>query len=134
MQLGHYQGVRCWDLTLTHMQGGQSVTVKCPSFYAYGSSDKYSHFGHEKIPANSDLTYEIEVLGCEERFETLKTKMTEQKIKLPRVMQVTDHFIDTEGEEEDPKEKVEDVAVIKKAKKDLKKMDKEVVAQEKELK
>jgi len=72
MHLGHYQGVRCWDLTLANSFGGQNVKVKCPAYYVNNNRDRYSHFGHEKIPADTDLIYEIEVLGCSDKFETLK--------------------------------------------------------------
>ena len=131
--LGHYQAHRCWDLTLSHMKGGQSVTVQCPAYLAYGDSDHYSHFGHFKIPANSPLTFEIEVLGCEQRFETLEKKMHAKGIHLPRVIKLTDEPMDA-PEKEAPSTKAEDKALIKKATQELKKMKADVKKQEQQLK
>ena len=64
-QLGNYQVMRCWDLTLMNMKGGQNIEVYCPSEYAYGDVETYNHFGSETIKHNTDLIYYLELLECQ---------------------------------------------------------------------
>jgi FKBP-type peptidyl-prolyl cis-trans isomerase len=47
------------------MQAGETIEIQCPSYYANGGNEIYSHFGSGVLPANSDLFYELEVLECE---------------------------------------------------------------------
>lgn len=50
--------IRCWDEVILKLTIGDSVTVICPANYAYGSRGAGS-----VIPPNSDLEFEIEMLG-----------------------------------------------------------------------
>lgn len=53
------------------MHAGERLDVQCPAFYAHGGAQTYSDFGSMQIPANSDLTYELDVLSCEATPEAL---------------------------------------------------------------
>ena len=64
-QLGHFQSVKCWELAIVNMQAGESIDMQCPSYFANGGNELYTHFGSGTIPSNSDLYYELEVLECE---------------------------------------------------------------------
>jgi hypothetical protein len=59
------------------MKAGEKITLKCPPFYAYGGEEKYSHFGSEKIPAYSELVFELELLNC----ETTAGKLNKHNLK-----------------------------------------------------
>ena len=108
------------------------VTINCPGELAYGKNEKYSNFGHEKIPANSDLTFEVDILGCEEQLEVLEKSMKAKKVALPVVHRVADHFIDTKFDDQvDTKQS--DTKVIEIAEKEVKQMKKEVKKAEKKL-
>jgi hypothetical protein len=56
------------------MKAGEKITLKCPPFYAYGGEEKYSHFGSAKIPAYSELIFEVDLLNC----ETTATKLNKK--------------------------------------------------------
>lgn len=57
-KLGLGQVIKCWDFTVAQMTKGQKVRVKCPSATAYGSRG-----AGNVIPPNTDLMFEIELLG-----------------------------------------------------------------------
>ena len=63
--IGTYRVPKCWEIALASMKAGEKITLKCPPFYAYGGEEKYSHFGSEKIPAYSELIFELDLLNCE---------------------------------------------------------------------
>ena len=69
--MGHYQVPKCWEIALTSLKAGERIKMECPAFYAYGGEEKYGHFGSVKIPANSDLIFELDVLNCEASQEDL---------------------------------------------------------------
>lgn len=47
------------------------LKVECPGYLAYGGAAKYGQFGHDLIPANSDLIFELDVLECEDSVEKI---------------------------------------------------------------
>ena len=56
------------------MQAGETIDMYCPSYFANGGNELYTHFGSGTIPANSDLFYELEVLECEQSINSLNEK------------------------------------------------------------
>ena len=48
--------------------------MQCPSYYANGGNELYTHFGSGTIPADSDLYYELEVMQCEQTINALNDK------------------------------------------------------------
>jgi hypothetical protein len=54
------------------MHAGEKAQLECPSYYAHGGQEVYSHFGSMKIPANSNLIYDLEVLDCAETMAKKK--------------------------------------------------------------
>lgn len=70
-RLGTFQLIQCWEFTIPSMHAGERLEVTCPAFYAHGGAETYSDFGSMKIPANSDLTYSLEVLSCEAGIDAL---------------------------------------------------------------
>lgn len=62
---------KCWEIALVSLKAGEKIRMKCPAHYAYGGTEKYSHFGSVKIPAWSDLIFELDVLECEETPDAL---------------------------------------------------------------
>ena len=69
--LGHFQSVKCWELAIVSMQAGEVVDMDCPHYYAYGGTEKWSHFGAKKIAPYSDLEFKLEVLECEPSIDAL---------------------------------------------------------------
>ena len=51
--------IKCWEDALVQMQVGEKADIGCPSATAYGAKSK------PKIPANSDLIFNVEVVSCE---------------------------------------------------------------------
>lgn len=49
------------------------MKIECPSRFAYGHSHQiYSDFGHHKIPPDSDINYELEIISCKyKRWDAL---------------------------------------------------------------
>lgn len=50
--------IKCWDEVVANLTLGDHVIVTCPSETAYGKNGAGS-----VIPPNSDLKFEIEMLG-----------------------------------------------------------------------
>lgn len=55
---------RCWDLAIPQLKSGAKARVTCPSRLAWGGSVQDSPLGGEPIPANSDVTFDLEVVDC----------------------------------------------------------------------
>jgi len=72
------------------MHAGEQAELDCPAFYAHGGAETYSHFGSMKIPADSDLTYSLEVLNCEASPEALNRKNLEDENGAPELARVAD--------------------------------------------
>jgi FKBP-type peptidyl-prolyl cis-trans isomerase len=51
--------IKCWEDAMVQMQVGEKADIGCPSATAYGANAK------PKIPANSDLIFNVEVVSCE---------------------------------------------------------------------
>lgn len=67
------------------MQAGESIEMQCPSYFANGGNEIYSHFGSRTIPPNSDLYYELEVLECESSINSLNERNKEAGNNAPLV-------------------------------------------------
>ncbi len=52
--------IRCWTQALQQMKVGGKATLSCPAVTAYGAKG-----GGDVIPPNTDLTFEVELLGIE---------------------------------------------------------------------
>ncbi|KAL4446117.1 hypothetical protein ABPG74_021656 [Tetrahymena malaccensis] len=57
-QVGRGRVIKCWDEVVARLTLGDHVIVTCPSETAYGKNGAGS-----VIPPNSDLKFEIEMLG-----------------------------------------------------------------------
>jgi hypothetical protein len=53
--------------------GGQ-ISIACPAYLSNGGREEYSHMGSLKIPSNTPLTYELEVLECEGSIDSINEK------------------------------------------------------------
>ena len=78
-QQGHYQVIKCFDMTVFNLFAGQSVGLKCPAHYANGGAEVYGDYDSYRIPANTPLDYELEVLECEGDRATFDEKMKKYK-------------------------------------------------------
>lgn len=67
------------------MKQGETLDIFCPAHFGYGNEEKYSHFGLDKIPANSDLKFHLELLATAENYEDLIEKLNEKNIPVPEV-------------------------------------------------
>ncbi len=52
--------IRCWTQALQQMKVGGKATLSCPAVTAYGAKG-----GGDVIPPNTDLSFEVELLGIE---------------------------------------------------------------------
>ena len=82
------------------MKPGDVYEVYCPSQFAYGSHETYSHFGSETIPKNSDLRMEVELMGCTRQ----NLKQIEKKKKKKEVAEEIQKD-DAKEQKEGPKHK-----------------------------
>jgi FKBP-type peptidyl-prolyl cis-trans isomerase len=57
--MGNYLVPKCWELTINTLYEGDKVKIKCPYYLGYGGNEKWSQFSNEKIPAFSDLIFQI---------------------------------------------------------------------------
>ena len=57
--IGENRVIRCWENALVQLSVGEKADIGCPSSTAYGATAK------PNIPANSDLIFNVEVVGCE---------------------------------------------------------------------
>lgn len=110
--MGHYDVPKCWEIALISMHAGESLSMKCPAFYAYGGHERYSHFGSAKIPANSDLVFELDVLNCEETAADLDKANEEDENDavplIPKKKKVgKDKKVDDDDDEKPPEESKE---------------------------
>jgi hypothetical protein len=67
------------------MQAGEVIDMTCPTYFANGGNELYTHFGSGTIPANSDMYYELEVMECEGSINALNEKNTDSGNKAPLV-------------------------------------------------
>ena len=56
--LGQAEVIECWDQGIKKMKVGSKATLECPAEMAYGDVMK------KNIPENSDLMFDVELLGC----------------------------------------------------------------------
>ena len=64
-RIGHYQTSKCWDIALQQLKQGETARVFCPGELDQGGSpNQHTHFGSGWLPANTDMTYEIQVNEC----------------------------------------------------------------------
>lgn len=63
-QQGSFHVVKCWELAVVALHAGEQARVACPAYLSNGGAEAYSHMGSKKIPSNTPLTYDIEVLEC----------------------------------------------------------------------
>ena len=129
-RIGHYQVVKCWDMAAVNMHAGEKIKMFCPSKYANGGAEVYGHFDSFRIPANTDLTYDFEILECEKDTDSInklvkKWGVGKLKKKTCSMRKMTDKSLD-----KDPAEKVEEtkknIEVLKKVKAEVKKMKEKV--------
>lgn len=59
-RLGVGDVIKGWDVGLQGLKKGAHVMLYCPPDYAYGEEEMGS-----KIPANSTLTFEVEIIDWE---------------------------------------------------------------------
>ena len=57
--IGNNQVIQCWEQAIVQLHVGDKADVGCPASLSYGSSEKPG------IPANSELYFNMEVVGCE---------------------------------------------------------------------
>ena len=57
--LGQAEVIECWDEGFKKLSVGQKAVFNCPAQMAYGNVMK------RNIPENSDLVFDVELLGCQ---------------------------------------------------------------------
>jgi len=56
------------------LHAGETIRISCPAYLSNGGAELYSHFGSKKIPANTPLTYDLEILECDENLADITEK------------------------------------------------------------
>jgi FKBP-type peptidyl-prolyl cis-trans isomerase FkpA len=57
--IGDMTMIKCWESAALSLSPGEKADIGCPAATAYGASSKPG------IPANSDLIFNVEVVGCQ---------------------------------------------------------------------
>ena len=57
--IGEMTMIKCWETAVMQLSPGEKADIGCPAATAYGQSSKPG------IPANSDLIFNVEVVGCQ---------------------------------------------------------------------
>lgn len=91
---------KCWDIALVNLHAHESITVKCPSFYAYGGAERYGHFGHVTIHGNSELTFVLDVLECQPTVDKINDKNEAARNRALRVYNANAEKPDESDDEE----------------------------------
>jgi len=86
-QIGHYQVVKCWDMAAVNMHAGEKIKMFCPSHWANGGAEVYGSFNSFRIPADTDLTYEFEILECEASVDKINELV--KKYGVPKIKKKT---------------------------------------------
>lgn len=81
-QQGQYNVVKCWDLAAPLLNQGEKISISCPAYLSNGGREEYSHMGSKKIPSNTPLTYELEVLECEDSIDKINDKSKKHGVHL----------------------------------------------------
>jgi hypothetical protein len=121
-QMGQYEVAKCWDLSLANMHAGEKIKISCPAVYANGGAETYGDFDSFRIPENTDLTYDLEVLECEPTVNLMNTHM--KKYHLDKLKKKTcadrkmvpDLNPVSENKEDKDKKVLKDVMVLKQIK------------------
>ena len=72
-RIGHFEVSKCWDIAVQQMKEGETAVFNCPGDLGYGGNpNQYEVEGAAWIPANSDLTYEMQVTECKAMPDTFK--------------------------------------------------------------
>ena len=129
-QIGMYKSLKCWEIAASYMKAGQMLKLECPSYLAYGGNAKYGHFGHDLIPANSDLIFELEVLECESSVEKINAANRKAGNNAPVVRYFSDKEDEIFEEKEKPKVTKKAITDVKKKVNDLRK---NVIKQKKKI-
>ena len=58
-KIGDFRVISCWEQAIVQLHVGDKADIVCPAKTAYGARSK------PNIPANSDLTFNVEVVSCE---------------------------------------------------------------------
>ena len=61
--VGKKNVIRCWDEGIVGLKVGEKAQLVCPPEYAYGSRQM------GKIPANTPLLFQVEVVSIESKYE-----------------------------------------------------------------
>jgi FKBP-type peptidyl-prolyl cis-trans isomerase len=70
-QQGHFHVVKCWDLAVILLHAGEKIRISCPAYLSNGGAEAYSQMDSKKIPSDTPLTYELEILECKDKFTDL---------------------------------------------------------------
>jgi len=113
-----------------NMHAGEKIKMFCPSHWANGGAEVYGHFDSFRIPPNTDLTYEFEILECEASIDKINELV--KKYGIPKIKKKTCAMrkMTPKTLEKTSKAKVEEtkknVEVLEKVKEEVKVMKKKV--------
>lgn len=71
-QQGNFQVVKCWDLSTILLHSNEKIRISCPAYLSNGGAEQYSHFSSQKIPADTPLTYDLEILDCQPNLKDIQ--------------------------------------------------------------
>ena len=59
---------------MTSLHAGEKIKMFCPAWSANGGAEVYGDFDSFRIPVNTDLTYDLEVIECQPSIDTINKK------------------------------------------------------------
>lgn len=74
-------------MAAANMHAGEKIKMFCPSQLANGGAEVYGHFDSFRIPANTDLTYEFEIMECEASVDKINKLV--KKYGVPKIKKKT---------------------------------------------
>lgn len=132
---------KCWDVAVCYMHAGQSLKIKCPSYYAYGGERRYGHFDNI-IPPDSTLTFELDVLECGGSIDEINAMNKKAGNRANKVIPVSNMLKKGDGKGDKgtskkiaiAKQKIKTLKkTVEKHKKEVKKENKKIVDHENDI-
>jgi len=63
--VGNFKVSKCWDIVIQRMKMGTKAKFTCPYLIDQGRNREWIDDSHEDLIEKTDITYEVQLVGCE---------------------------------------------------------------------